>query len=260
MYQSLLNVIIFGGVIKLLNEKNKVENGMIVFTGDYMEMYIPDYYLDKRLAEELGGRMRVFGLFNLQIFDKNEKPIGKLETFVIPSMIVLESDDVEVRKMTLTKGVEEEKYHVLKFYNGDPIINVEYPQDSTNVELFLELLTGGKIPRTIPYNQIIQIWQENLRLNSVHLNVASNVLEAIISQIYRDPSKPEDNFAKVAGKSSNPNEYGYRPANIREVCARNSTFSALTFEDFDQMMTSSLNINKYNKKETKSPLEKIIKM
>lgn len=246
----------------MLNEKTMVKDGMIYFTGDYMEMYIPEYYFSRKLAEELGGRLRVFGLFNLQIFDDKGKKQGKIETFVFPSLIILESDEMEERNMKLLELADEseEKYRVMKFYKNDPIMLVDYPQDSSNVELFLDILTGGKIPRTIPYHQIHEIWQKNLRLNGVHLNVASNVLEAIITVLYRDPKSPENTFAKVASKKAVIDELAYRPANIREVCARTSTFSALTFEDFDQMLTTSLNRGRYNRKEAESPLEKIIKM
>lgn len=246
----------------MLNQKTKVQNGMIHFTGDYMEFYIPEYYFQRNLAEELGGRLKVFGLFNVQLFDNKGKPTGKIETFTVPSLIIIEMDEIETRRMKLLglPDEEDELYHVVKYNSGDPIMAVDFAQDSTNVELFLDLLTGGKIPRTIKYSDILKIWQENLRLNSVHLNVASNVLEAIITQLYRNPNTPEETFAMVAGKTATPNELGYRPANIREVCARNSTFSALTFEDFDQMMTASLNRNRYGKKEMSSPLEKIIKM
>lgn len=246
----------------MLNDKTKIVDGNIVFTGDYMEFYIPEYYFDRRMAEQMGEQMRVFGLFNLQLFDKNNKKIGKLETFNVPSTIIITSTEIEDRIMNLSVGEddEEQKYTVVKFRQNDVIMRQGYPQDSSNVSLFLDMLTSGKIPRTIPYNKILSLWQENLRLNGVHLNVASNVLEAIIAEIYRDPKNPEKKFASIVSKSANPDQLSYRPASIREVCAYNSTFSALTFEDFDQMANASINIKRYNKEQSDSPLEKIIRM
>lgn len=245
----------------MLNNMMKNDGENIVFTGSYMEMYIPEFYFQGKLGEEFGNTLRVFGLFNLQTFGPNEKPL-KLETFNIPTMIYIHPSEVEKRTFQLIPGPdnEVETYYVAKFYTNDIIMQSNIPQDASNVELFLDILTKGKIPKTIPYSQILQVWQKNLQINGVKLGVTSTVLEIIISEIYRNPKKPEETFAKLAGKNPNVSDYGYKTANIREICARNSTFAALTFEDFNQMLTSSLNINKYNKEESYSPIEKIIKM
>jgi hypothetical protein len=234
----------------------------IVFNGSYMEMYIPEFYFENnKLAEDFGNSLRVFGLFNVRTFDDKNRPM-KLETFNIPTMIYVHPSEIEKRAIQLIPGDdnEVEPYRVAKFYKGNVVMQNSVPQDASNVELFLGILTAGKVPKTIPYSQVLQVWQKNLELNGVKLGVTSTILEIIISEVYRNNKKPEENFAKVIGKDPKTSEYAYRTANIREICARNSTFAALTFEDMDQMITSSLNINKYNKQESNSPIEKIIKM
>lgn len=231
----------------------------IVFTGNYLEMYIPDSYFEGKLAEEFGNSIRVFGLFNIRVFDEKNKPM-KLETLNVPTMIYIHPSEVEKKELQLIDDGEVEKYRVAKFYKGNIIMQNSVPQDASNVELFLKILTTGKVPKTIPYSQVLKIWQRNLDLNGVKLGVTSTILEIIIAEIYRNKKKPEERFAKLIGKDPSVSEYAYRTANIREICARNSTFAALTFEDMDQMIISSLNINKYNKEESESPIEKIIKM
>lgn len=245
----------------MLSSFVKDDGENIVFTGNYMEMYIPSSYFEGKMAEDLGTSLRVFGLFNLRVFDDKNKPM-KLETFNVPTMINIHPSEVEKQNLQLIPGQsgEVDSYHVAKFYRGNTICQSSIPQDASNVELFLKILTSGKVPKTIPYGQVLQVWQKNLELNGVKLGVTSTILEIIISEIYRNKKKPEEKFAKVIGRDPNVTEYDYRPANIREICARNSTFAALTFEDMDQMITSSLNINKYNKEESNSPIEKIIKM
>lgn len=239
--------------------KNDGEN--MVFTGNYMEMYIPSFYFEGKLAEDSGSAIRVFGLFIVRVFDIKGKPLA-LETFNVPTMIHIYPSSIEVKELQLVSGPdgELEKYHVAKFNKGNIVMKNSIPQDATNVELFLDVLTRGKLPKTIPYSQVLQVWQKNLSLNGVKLGVTSTVLEIIISEIYRNKKRPEETFAKLIGKDPSISEYAYRPANIREICARNSTFAAITFEDMDSMITSGLNINKYNKQETESPIEKIIKM
>lgn len=245
----------------MLSQMVRDDGENIIFTGKYMEMYIPDFYFEGKLAEDFGSSLRVFGLFNIRVFDDKGKPM-KLETFNIPTMIYTHPSEIEKRDIQLVEGGENEveTYRVAKFYKDSIIMPNSIPQDASNVELFLSILTRGRVPKTIPYSQVLQVWQRNLDLNGVKLGVTSTILEIIISEIYRNKKKPEETFAKLIGKNPTTSEYAYRTANIREICARNSTFAALTFEDMDQMFTSSLNINRYNKQESDSPIEKIIKM
>jgi len=237
------------------------DNGTdIIFNGEQLEAYIPEFYFkNNKLGEQLGSSLKVFGLFNIRMINKG-KP-SKLETFILPSMIMVFPSTIEYKKLKLIDEQEEEEcYMVLNFFKGGKITPNSVSQDATNVELFLDLICGGKLPETIPYNQIIQIWQKNLNLNNINLNVTSTVLEVIVSEIYRNKKKPEETFAKLWGRNPNISQYEYKRANIREICARNSTFAALTYEDMDAMITSSLNIRNYNREETESPIEKIIKM
>lgn len=233
----------------------------IVFNGNYMEAYIPEFYFESKMAENYGSSLRVFGLFNVRAYNEKGAPY-ELETFNQPTLIYIFPSEIEKKDLQLIPGEdgEVETYYVAKFYKGNKLMKNSIPQDASNVELFLNLICRGKIPKTIPYNQILEIWQKNLSINGVKLGVTATVLEVIISEIYRNKKKPEETFAKLIGKEPKTSQYAYKTANIREICARNSTFAALTFEDLDQMITSSLNINKYNKTETESPIEKIIKM
>ena len=120
-------------------------------------------------------------------------------------------------------------------------------------------MCAGKI-KNIPYDKLLDVWQKNLELNDVNLGVPSSILELIISEIYRNPKNPNEKFSKYINENPKAHKMFYRASNIREICSRNSTFAALTFEDFDTMVTASLNMNKYNKKQVESPIEKVLKM
>ncbi len=231
----------------------------IIFNGSYLEFYIPTFYFESKFAENYGSSINVFGIFNVRVFSDKNTPM-KLETLNIPSRIYIYPTEGEKKDLQLIDGGEVESYYVAKFYKGNRIMPSKITQDASNVELFIDFLFRGKVPKTIPYNSLLNIWQKNLSLNGVKIEVTSTVLEIIIAEIYRDKKKPEQTFAKVIGKDPSVSPYDYKTANIREICSRNSTFAALTFEDLDSMITTSLNINKYNKQETESPIEKIIKM
>lgn len=233
----------------------------IIFTGAYMEAYIPEFYFEGKMAEDYGSSIQVMGIFNVRLFDEKGNP-GKLETFNVPSMINITPSETERRRnvQLIPDDDEAEDYIVAKFYKGNILMRSTLQQDASNVELFIDILFRGKIPRTIPYSQVRAIWQKNLDLNGVKLGVTSTVLEVIIKEIYRNKKKPEETFASIIGKDPTVSEYAYRRANIRQICAWNSTFAALTFEDMDAMITSSLNTKRYKKQESVSPIEKIIKM
>lgn len=231
----------------------------LVFSGNYVEFYIPKSYEEDKLAENVGDSYRMFGICNLRVFDANGKP-GKMETLNLPAFINVFPSEVDEVKLSLIDGQEEGKYKILKFYKGDRIMRSVTQMDSTNLEVFTKLMTSGKIPKTVEYKNVVHLWLKNMEINGKHLGVTSTVLEVIIAEIYRDAKKPEFQYAKTVGKDPSKPQYGYKTANIREICSRNSAFAALTFEDMDSMITSSLNINKYDKAETVSPIEKIIKM
>lgn len=232
----------------------------IIFTGHYMEIYVPETYFATKLAVIEGSLIKVFGLLECAVFDSNDKKLLQ-ETLNLPTTIVLHFNDMYTTKLNLYPKVENSEpvsYRVLKFYRNNILMSNIVQKDSTNVEQFVNLMCDGKI-KGIPYNKILAVWQKNLDLNGVNLGVPSSILEIIISEIYRNNKNPNEKFSKYANK--NPKDvYNYRASNIREICSRNSTFSALTFEDFDMMLTSSLNMSKYDKKQVDSPIEQVIKM
>lgn len=234
----------------------QVNGDDIVFNGDYLECYIPEYYMDTNYAEQIGNTLKIFGVFSLRTFTKG-KP-NKLETLSLPMFINLSVSDIEKKELTLIPGREPEVFYVAKFFKGNKLMSKYIMPDSSNVEIFLNMMLRGKVPNTIPYDKIIQIWHSNLKLNNVNIGTTSTILEIIISKIYRDKNNPDKNFASVAGKGE-VSQYDYKTANIREICARESTFTAITFEDMDSMLTTSLN-TRDKSQQIVSPIEKIIKM
>jgi len=244
----------------MVNMFFKDDGNNIVFTGHHMKVYVPESYFGIKLAEIEGSLLKVFGLLEYKVYDEKDRMIRQ-STMNLPTMIVLHFNDIETTKETLyaVEGAEPEVYRTLTYYKNDIIMSNVIQKDSSNVELFVNLMTAGRI-KNVPYNKILNIWQRNLELNGIDLGVPSSILEVIISEIYRNPKNPNEKFCKFITKNPKESQYYYRASNIREICSRNSTFSALTFEDFDSMLTASLNMNKYNKKQVESPIEKVIKM
>ena len=224
-----------------------------------MEAYIPQYYFEKELALEYGGEyIKLMGLFNFLVFSDVEgtKQIGKLETFNLPTMINMYPRSFETRNISLIKGMDVEPYTVLKFYNGDTVTKLDIIQNSMNCDLFLRM----KIPQTVPYNEILNVWRTNMTLNGVDmLNIPSVVFEIVMSEKYRNPKNPQERFGQVAGANPSISMTDYLIANFRDICKYNSIFSSITFEDFDTMVGAALNVSRTNRKQIESPVEKIMK-
>ena len=241
----------------------KTQGDDIVVTCPYLECYIPVEYFNMGIAVEYGGDcLEVLGLFNARPFKDSEgkQPYPKLETVAQPTTIRVYPTTFETKEMKLVPDVESDQYAVLKFYEGDIFTKVFFIQSAKNSESFLKILESGKLPPTIPYSKVFDIWTKNMYMNGVKMpDVPAANREMIISEIYRDAANPSRPFATRIGKDPKTSEYAYITANSRAICKYNSTFAGLTFEDFDTMVTNGLNINKSGRTESESPIEKIIK-
>ena len=241
----------------------KTDGDRIKFTGTYMEAYVPIAYFDMNIAAEYGGEYtEVLGLFNARFFSDAEgkKPIGSLETVNIPTNIKIYPTSYYEKEMSLISGQQPERYRIYRFYNGDDFTDSNIIKSSKNAEAFLKVLESGKIPRTIPYNKIFDIWTKNMVMNGVKMpDVPAANREMIVAEIYRYKKSPADRFALHIGKNPKMSQFDYIPANARTLTKYSSTFAGLAFEDIDTMITNGININRSGRKQSESPIEEIIK-
>lgn len=232
----------------------------IYLNAPYCEFYIPMYYFDSSktssLAEDNNETIRVLGLFDVGVFDGSGK-LTEMKLFNVPTMININVYDSEVRDVKLGNG-EVTQCKVVKYLKDAKIMVSSTVQDDENSKAYLQYITGGNLPTFIPYSKLLTLWRKNMSLNGVYFGVPSCYLELILAVMNRNPSDLSQKFASIAGKED-VSDYGYATASIRQICQYNSTFTALTYEDMDSMITSSLNRSRENKQETISPVEQIIK-
>ena len=236
------------------------DGNVIYLKSPYCEFYIPeDYFKDNmRFAEDRGSMIKVLGIFNVGFFVDGK--LTEIRTLNAPSWIEVYVSDSETRMIQMPHSDKMEQYRVVMFYEGQKVMNSSIIQDSDNARSYLEFICKGKIPHSVPYGKAAQIWRKNQAMNGVHLGVPAVIEELILSVVYRDKNNPALKFCTNASKDLSITEYDYLTASIRQICQYASTFTALWFEDFDSMVTTSLNRTSENKSEMESPLEKIIKM
>ena len=233
----------------------------IVFIGQYMEIYVPYYYfMNDKLAEQIGDNFKIFGLANMQTFnDADGKSPNPMRLLNIPVKIMTFPSGYEVRKMDLHSSEGPEAVTVLKYYTNDILCGAYLPKVTSTFKDFLALLTGGKVPPFTPYNEIMDIWKKNMDIAGINFDLSDTTYEIVISEIYRSKSNPQKKFSYVMGKDPKHSNVDYVTFSPRELTKSNSTFTGITFEDMDQMLTAGINRTVQNKPEKVSPMEEIIK-
>ena len=237
----------------------KSDGKFIYLDYQHAEFYIPKSYFENRFAEDLGNKINAFGIFEIGFFKDGK--LKEMKVLNIPTWMEFTVIDSEDRNVNLQDGEAQTPCKILKYDKGHKVTNATVIEDSANAGTFLSFILKGKVPGIVPYGKTLQLWQKNQRLNKVNLGVPSVIEELVLSVTYRYKQDPAKKFCTVIGADpKGVSEYDYTMNNIRQICQNTSTFTAITFEDIDSMISSSLNRNKKKTYEAKSPLEDLIKL
>ena len=242
----------------------KKDKDGIIFTGVYMKVFIPISFFDMKVAVDVGGdTVEVIGIFNIAVYsDREGTKGGKIDTLKLPSVINIypPGGDFKEEELELIPGTGVERYRIYDFYQGDKFTDLNYIKKSSGAERFLNILEAGKIPHTIPYDRIFDLWTRNMEMNGVSMPyVSSSSRETIVAELSRYKKDPRTRFGIVAGKDTKLSLYDYLMVNARTLSKYSSTFASISFEDFDTMVTNGANTAKSSKEQNTSPIEEIIK-
>jgi hypothetical protein len=227
----------------------------------YMEAYIPEPYFDSGIAREGSGSVETLGIFSIGVLPERGAPATKrtLHDLVVPVTLTLSYDSIDREQDLSLRGEDPEKYAVLGLSSGSVFIKqLNIVQDSESASRFIELLHGGKLPRTVPYRKIIGLYHEAMDANGVDIEVPSITLELIISELYRCQGNSSKPFRMKAG-AGGVGELEYAPVSIKTLPSINSTFTGITFEDINQAITTGVRRAREGTPEVESPIEKTIK-
>ena len=232
----------------------------IYLLDDYMEFYIPSDFFSptKRYAEECNGYINSFGLFNVGLFQQGK--LVEMKLMNNPYTVKIYVYDSENRVVNLP-GDGETPCKVLKFLKGHKIMDALIVEDSVNAVNYLDKICSAKIPKSVPYDMALDVWHKNQEISGANFGIRPEVEEVVLALSYRQKGNLSEKFAKQWGtgdKGVTP--FDYDTADIRKICQYASTFSAITFEDIDSMITTSINRTRNGTKEAYSPLEETIKM
>lgn len=203
--------------------------------------------------------LNLFGLTSCGIFSGGK--FKGFDTINLPSWNKFYVYDMERKEVELP-GVGNTMCRVYKYNKGHKFCISNVLEDALNAQFYLNNVTYGKLPGTIPYDKVLFTWFKNQIMNHVDFGVPSLILEVILRCSYRYAKDPSKNFASIIGKAKEGiTMYDYIMASIRRICQLTSTFTGITFEDFDSMVSTAINRSK-NKSgpEPYSPLEELFKL
>ena len=235
----------------------------------YAEMYIPESIIDtpdgdpkeSSVAYECGTGFVTLGICYMRFF-KNENQTRDevpVRTLIYPNLIETHPSDSS-KGVTLTINGKTDKYRILKYEHGDTLMEATSRKSSKNCEAFMRLLSSGKIPSSLTYDEVYQAWMDNYDINGMSPSAPAVMLQAIIGEMYRDPKDPSRQFSKVIGANPKVDPRSYHAMSMNAVSAYSSVMSALSFERMTEKLTSSINMTKSGVKQKKSPIEQIITM
>lgn len=227
----------------------------LIFNKDKQQFifYVPEKYYDTNNAVTVGEYVQVFGLLDFQIVDMSGKPITKIKRFSFPTIITTKPATSEkVKDIKLTKYAKSQDYRLLKYNKGDQVItSVMIPQDISTVEAFYGLFNRANLPPTIPYDQMTDIYLENMALSGNKYNINAQLFGILYSEVYRAYSDTDKPYR--LGNSDDTLAYTAIP--ITQVPKKVSPYVSITSENWDESIIGAVGIKDGG---MDSPLEPVL--
>lgn len=231
----------------------KKDKEAILYNGDgYFAFFVPERYFagkSKSKAVIMGDIVNLFGILDYQLFDSKGKPNGPVRCFKFPTVFLTKPTSIEkARNLKIVDWAPAEDYRVLKYEKGAPIIlSTKVPQDLQNVEFFYDIFLRGKLPVSIPYEDLYTYLIENIKLAGESYGISNQMLGIVISEMARDPKDLSKAFR-------NSNSKHYQTIDIKDLPKYISAYSAITSENWDEAVVNAIE----NKSTRDVPMEKIL--
>lgn len=236
----------------------KKEGDAILFSGDLMEIILPKYYFEKNIARFIGDRVETLGLFQFRVINLN----GSIEnhTFKLPMNTIFEFEDYRTETVKISDNEIESSY-IFVLSKGMIFMNTtKKEQTAENSKNFVFSLHGSKLPSTIPYSELLKIYLDNILLNKTKIDNPGCILEMTIAELCRCKDDVNTPFRMKIGEDyKHVEQTQYMMTNIKNLPPINSTFTALSFENIDASIISSIGKTVNGDSELISPIERVIK-
>lgn len=252
------------------------EGDALIFNREDQEFvfYVPEVFFNDNtkapIAEISGQYVTTIGILMYSLIDKNGKVSG-YHPFTFPTMFMCKPSNIEKVKnfnLAALSGLAEETtgeegnvtgddYRILHFQKGDEVVSqMNVPQLIDNVEMFFKLtMITAKIPNTIPYDKIWELFLENMDINGDSYSAHAQFLGLLSAGIARNPK----NIAEPFRYTRMDKMTGYTPVSVKLLSNFTSPFTNISSEGFDQgIMSAALMKDMPENEIPHSPLEKVL--
>ena len=245
------------------------KDGKIIVNVDLLYAYIPDALFNEEqvsvdvvhsaVASTFGDGFKVVGVFNIRYANGDDaaKKIDNtpLKTFVYPNLIETYPTNARSERISF-KGEEPELYRVFEYNRGDIMMDAKIKRDTDNCVKFLDMISKGKVPSTIRYEDVYLAWVKNVEVNDFNPEVTYLIMQYIIATLYKRRKNIDQQFRFEYGKDMTSNDY--YTTNIRGSVASSSVFANQTFEHMGRMLGNAVNITRRDLDQEPSPIEKVL--
>lgn len=238
----------------------KKEGNSLVYNQDNSTFvfYVPVNYFNNtskvNIAVISGEYVSFIGVCNWAIVDDKGKR-SEVRPFTFPTMFLCKPYEIEKVKNLKLDNTEESDYVLLKFKKGDEVVtSTKVPQLIDNVEIFFKMaIITAKIPTSIPYDKLWELYFESAKLNGFSYNMNIQLFGILIASISRDKNDITRPFCATNMKNMND----YMPIDIKLVPKYISPYTAITSENWDESVRAAI-LMKDKEDAPLSPLEKIV--
>lgn len=192
------------------------------------------------IAIDVNDTVETFGIF--QIMSMDEKEVFDVSFPIIINLLI--SDRLETTD------------HVILLYKENDIVieKMVYIDGPKQANRFLDLLISGKFLNK-GQEELVTMFTDNMRLNGANVGVQSELIEAMISELFRWKN---DNSIPFRMKTDKVSDNDYTFLSIKDVARSSSVFNTLSFEDVKKSLQSSILMTRENTKQRISPIEKSV--
>lgn len=225
-----------------------------IYCKEYMEIYIPMEFFDGNIAANQGSSIETLGILYTRAWENGVQ--GPIRFLNIPTVINVML--YSFKNETIRVHGRSIDVMTLEYPKNSYVLHQTVTKGREVAEAFLVMILNGKLPKTLDYRKIINLWWRNLEISGVSFKVPSKIYEMIIASIYRNPNDPKERYGQYFGRQPSASGFDYVTGNVRAVVKELSTFSGMVFEDIGTMISKGITNSLDGTEEAISPLEKII--
>lgn len=219
-----------------------------------VDFLLPQSYFNSEIAYFMADQIFCLGIFPIRYKVMDKWHYSQLSLPLVVKLNIY--SDLVSTKFKLDGEVQD--FKVCSIPSGSVAIDsTVHIQSLDNVKMFMDIFNTAKINSSISYTDITPTYKEAFSKNGIGLGVPSVLLEALISEMCRTKKDENTPFRHVAGKTGDVKDYQF--IGLKRIAETSSVLAAISFENMNKSIRTSIKQTREGVEQRKSPLEKMLK-